>query len=155
VNAECRAANAALLLGALVASLSTAAGPSLPSDCELPFEMTADAESGFTTEVVCGRAFEGADLRGPARLLFGQRLDLNRASSLALEVLPSIGPSRADAIVRARSEKRFDSLADLARVPGIGRKTCEGLQGWATVVAAGVDNDRKNSGVGGARWTTR
>jgi DNA uptake protein ComE-like DNA-binding protein len=155
VNAERRAANAALVLGAIVASIAMAPARSSQSHCEVPFEQAFDAGSGFTTEVACGVTHGGAELRGPARLLFGQRLDLNRASSWALESLPSIGPSRADAIVRARSEKPFESLADLARVPGIGRKTCEGLDGWVTVAGAGVDSEPEGSSGGGAQWTGR
>jgi len=154
VNAERRAANAALLLGALVASIAMAPARSSQSHCGVPVERAFDAGSRFTTEVACDVAQGGAELRGPARLLFGQRLDLNRASSLALESLPSIGPLRADAIVRARSERRFDSLADLARVPGIGRKTCEGLDGWVTVAGPAVDGDPKAPSGGGTQWTT-
>ena len=157
MSAERRAANAALLLGAVLAGLAMAPDVSPQSECQAPYERAANADSGFTTEVACGRPLEGegAGLRGPARLLFGQRLDLNRASSQALEVLPAIGPSRAGAIVRARSEKRFESLAELVRVPGIGRKTCEGLEGWVTVASAGGDNSHSSSAASGAQWTTR
>jgi competence protein ComEA len=72
-------------------------------------------------------------LRGPERLLFGQAIDLNRASAQSLEVLPRIGPSRALAIVRARRERRFQSPASLQRVKGIGPRTVAGLAGWVEV----------------------
>ena len=66
-------------------------------------------------------------------LLFGGSLDLNRASSEALQVLPGIGPSRASAILETRSARPFENVADLARVHGIGPKTIEGLKGWVAV----------------------
>jgi hypothetical protein len=62
----------------------------------------------------------GAPLDGAARLLFGLPLDLNRADARALEVLPGIGPGRAQAIVRERTQAPFCSVRDLARVRGIG-----------------------------------
>jgi competence protein ComEA len=68
--------------------------------------------------------------------LFGLTLDLNRADAKALEVLPRIGPSRAAAIVRAREEAEFASVAELARVSGIGPKTIAALSGWVDVGGA-------------------
>ena len=56
-------------------------------------------------------------MRGPARLLYGLRLDVNRAPARSLEALPGIGPHLAEAIVAARP---FGSLADVRRVPGMG-----------------------------------
>ena len=127
-------ASAALLLGAVVMGIAMSQGSSLPSGCEAPFERAADAQLGFTTEVGCGVASASRPgLRGPARLLFGLHLDLNRASEHALEALPAIGPARAAAIVRARASRRFESLDDLQRVAGIGPKTSEGLRAWVAV----------------------
>jgi hypothetical protein len=68
--------------------------------------------------VACDGA--GAPLDGAARLLFGLPLDLNRADARALEVLPGIGPGRAQAIVRERTQAPFCRVGDLARVRGIG-----------------------------------
>jgi len=85
--------------------------------------------------VVCGEA-------GPHRLdreeraeilLFGERLDINRASPVALEALPAIGPRRAEAIVKEREKRHFDEVADLVRVRGIGRGTMEGIRSWVEV----------------------
>jgi hypothetical protein len=115
-------------------------GPSISSDppslgCEFPREVAS--ERGWTTDVGCDlRTDAGRRLRGPARLLFGLTLDLNHADPEALEVLPRIGPRRAAAIVRARERAAFSSVAELARVRGIGAKTIEGLAGWVTVGAA-------------------
>ncbi len=52
------------------------------------------------------------------------RIDINTASSAELDSLPNIGPALAAAIVDARP---FNSVEDLARVPGIGRKIIERL----------------------------
>jgi hypothetical protein len=60
---------------------------------------------------------------GAAVLLFGGRLDPNRAEPVALEALPGIGPARAAAIVAAREEAPFCAVAELRRVRGIGPVT--------------------------------
>jgi competence protein ComEA len=65
-----------------------------------------------------------------AELLFGGRLDLNRANADDLAALPGIGPVRAGRIVAARTARggRFASIDDLADVPGIGPVTLERLR---------------------------
>jgi competence protein ComEA len=62
----------------------------------------------------------GAPLDGAARLLFGLPLDLNHADARALEVLPGIGPGRAQAILRERARAPFCRVEDLVRVRGLG-----------------------------------
>lgn len=57
---------------------------------------------------------------GVAWLLWGGRLDPNRAPAEALRALPGIGEARAEAIVAARPHCRLD---DLLRVRGIGPVT--------------------------------
>jgi hypothetical protein len=83
--------------------------------------------------VVCDPDPARAPLRGTAPLLFGQPLDLNRASPRALEALPGIGPARAARIARERRRAPFCSLADLERVHGVGPGIVRGLVGWAEV----------------------
>lgn len=57
-------------------------------------------------------------------LIFGERLDINRASIEHLQSLPQIGPSRAQAIVNLRQERGgFQSIEELDDVRGIGPKT--------------------------------
>jgi competence protein ComEA len=94
---------------------------------------------GWTREVVCDDAVpdreaesRAAPLRGPARLLFGQPLDLNRASAQTLQRLPGIGPGRARAIVDARRLRRFERPEDLLRVRGIGPGILRRLEGRVT-----------------------
>ena len=66
-----------------------------------------------------------------AQLLWGGRLDLNTAGADDLAALPGIGPVRAARIVAARQARaggRFDRVADLLDVPGIGPATLAKLQ---------------------------
>ena len=117
----------ALLAAPLVPSFSG----SLTDGCPLPREHTH--VGGWTRSVQCHEP--SADgVRGPARLLFGERLDLNRADARALEVLPGIGPVRAAAIVRARNERPFAAPEDLTRVRGIGPHTFARVADWITVL---------------------
>ncbi len=62
-------------------------------------------------------------LAGPLRLLFGQRLDPNRATAATLEVLPGIGPKRAAALVAERRRVPLCRPADLERISDIGPAT--------------------------------
>lgn len=72
-------------------------------------------------EIVCAGAGAGLPrLSGPARGLFGQPIDPNRADCLTLETLPGIGPSRASAILAERAHRAFTGLRDLERVRGLG-----------------------------------
>jgi len=111
---------AAALLAGAVAATDPPAGPSAPSGCAVPRE--AMAERGHTRRVRCD-GLGVAPIRGPARLLFGLPIDLNRADATTLAALPGIGAGRAEAIVRSRALRPFRSVPDLARVPGIGGGT--------------------------------
>jgi competence protein ComEA len=56
-------------------------------------------------------------------------IDLNRGSLNELQVLPGIGPVRAEAIVLERIRSGgFDRVEDLVRVAGIGPLTIERLR---------------------------
>jgi hypothetical protein len=68
-------------------------------------------------------AIEGRRLKGAARLLFGLPLDLNSEVLTSFEALPGVGPSRAQAIGRARGERPFVSIEDLRPVEGFGART--------------------------------
>jgi DNA uptake protein ComE-like DNA-binding protein len=90
------------------------------------------AEAGRGAEVRCDGA-PGPAPEGAAALLFGHRLDPNRADAASLELLSGIGPARAEAIVAARCMRPFDSVADLERVPGIGPVTRARIGAWLAI----------------------
>lgn len=102
------------------------------AECRFPFERVA--RGSHTAAVGCNLTpARAAPLRGPARILFGLTLDLNRADQPTLEVLPGIGPVRARAIMAERSRRRFASVAELTRVRGIGPVTLSRLSRWVSV----------------------
>lgn len=61
----------------------------------------------------------------PAPLKPGEKLDPNTAKLEELLRLPRIRRATADAIVSARTERPFLSVADLDRLPGVGPATLE------------------------------
>lgn len=61
-------------------------------------------------------------------------LDLNKASKAELELLPGIGPAKADAILALRAERgAFRSVDELDDVSGIGPKTLERLRPFLSI----------------------
>jgi hypothetical protein len=122
--------SAALALCALLFVAALPAPEPRAEACLAPAERAA--EQGASRAVACSG---GAALRGPARLLYGLRLDPNRASADALTVLPGIGPARAAAIVARRDARPFASLSELASVPGIGPVTLAGIAPYLAVEA--------------------
>ena len=122
------AAQAALWLAALLFASALPQGDTEPAGCDAPAELAAEA--GHTRAVSCEG---GPALRGPARLLYGLRLDPNRADAASLEALPGIGATRADAIVAGRAARPYRSVAELARVPGIGPVTLSRIAPFLSV----------------------
>ena len=62
------------------------------------------------------------------------RLNLNQASTMALELLPGIGPVRARKIVAFReAHGPFKSVQDLAGVPGIPKSLLSQIESLVTV----------------------
>ena len=57
-------------------------------------------------------------------LLFGS-VDLNTASAKELSTLKGVGMSKAQTIIAYREKHCFESIAELAKVKGIGEKTVE------------------------------
>jgi competence ComEA-like helix-hairpin-helix protein len=133
---------AAIVLVGVAWLLTRPPEPEPTAPCLNPAE--ASARDGRTISVRCGTAgsLSALPVRGPARLLFGQPLDLNEAAAESLSVLPGIGPVRAAAIVAARKRHRFESLDDLRRVHGIGPRTVAGLVGWVTVTTSSNETSR-------------
>lgn len=60
-------------------------------------------------------------------LVFGRKLNVNTAPREHLELLPNIGPKRAQVIVSTRQHMVFKTLEDLDDVRGIGPKTLRQL----------------------------
>jgi len=119
--ARIRGSRAAFAVACAIYALQAVPSPQRAEACEHPAELRARA--GHTLAVRCGAPDAAPPLRGPARRLFGLRVDPNRADLRTLETLPGIGPARAAAIVRAREERPFSTLEDLLRVSGVGRMT--------------------------------
>lgn len=66
-----------------------------------------------------------------------QTIDINTATAAELETLKGIGPKKAEAIVKYRTEHgAFQSLDDLVKVPGIGPKTMNDLKDKISVGGA-------------------
>jgi competence protein ComEA len=60
-------------------------------------------------------------------------VNINTASEAQLELLPGVGPSKAKAISRYRSKRKFKATYELIRIRGIGRKTYRKLRSYLTV----------------------
>ena len=55
------------------------------------------------------------------------------ATAEQLKLLPGIGPSKADAIIRYRAKRKFRATYELIRIRGIGRKTFRKLRPFLAV----------------------
>jgi len=125
-------ARAGLAIAIGLCAWTTLATRSIPALCEAPVEREANV--GHTTMVGCDGDRSGQPpLRGPARRLFGYRVDLNCSDLLTLETLAGIGPARARAIVAERARGPYRRVDDLTRVRGIGPKTLARLRGELVV----------------------
>ena len=68
---------------------------------------------------------------------FEQRIDLNIATPVELELLDGIGPKLAARIIADREARgSFASVESLRRMKGVGVKTVEKNRRWLTVAAA-------------------
>jgi competence protein ComEA len=63
----------------------------------------------------------------------GQVVNLNTATAKELSYLPGVGQSKAEAIIKYRSNRQFKKVEDLMRVKGIGRKTFKKIRAYLTV----------------------
>lgn len=106
----------------------------VPSDSDELGTLRAEC---LPRDAISGRGDVSGELEGIARLLAGDRIDVNSAGMSLLETLPGVGPKRAEAIVRARRERPFSSVEELERVPGIGPRTRTSLERWLRVVRKG------------------
>ena len=61
-------------------------------------------------------------------------MDLNRAGAAELDLLPDIGPAKANAIARHRAAHGpFRSIDELARVPGVSARLVGRLRSLVTL----------------------
>ncbi len=72
------------------------------------------------------RSRKGEELKEP--------VDVNEASVDKLQQIPGIGRVMAARIIAARTQKPFETVDDLRRVPGIGVKTLEKIRPYVVVV---------------------
>jgi len=87
-----------------------------------------------TSAAIGGAQSDGPDIASKPTTTTARPIDINTASATELEALPGVGPSRAQAIVDARTRmKGFQRVEDLMRVKGIGRKTFRELRPLVTV----------------------
>lgn len=79
-------------------------------------------------------AESGSAVLGLEAAAAGGRLNVNTATAAELELLPGIGPVKAQAIVDYRAEHgAFASARELLNVSGIGEVTLAGLIDYITV----------------------
>ena len=71
------------------------------------------------------RRVEESTMEAPALLALGRKLDVNRASTADLRLVPRMREAFAEAIVERRGERPWSSLDELREIKGIGPKTVE------------------------------
>ncbi len=69
-------------------------------------------------------------------------VDLNRAPSYELQLLPGVGPTTAREIESRRSQKEFEAMSDLDDVRGLGKARVEQIQNNAFVRPKGPGNSK-------------
>lgn len=110
--------------------------------CDAPVAVASDLFG--TQRVRCGdsersEGSETSEADGPTglgALFFGGAFDLAEATQIQLEALPHLGPARAKAILEARAERPFESVAALQRIGGIGPRSIERWERWLEVTPA-------------------
>lgn len=132
-RAERRALSAsALLIG--LAALSRVAWAPAAADVEWR-NLSDPGDGGSPRDAVA--AVVAREARAQTPLAPGERIDVSTASAEELRRLPGVGPSLADAILRDRERRPFNSVADLERVPGIGPATLARLADRIAVTGRG------------------
>jgi competence protein ComEA len=63
----------------------------------------------------------------------GSVVNINTATAAELSLLPGVGPSKAQAIIKYRGAHAFKKVEDILRVKGIGRKSFKAMRPYLTV----------------------
>jgi competence protein ComEA len=84
--------------------------------------------------VLAGRSLLQS-LQAGSSTLPSQRIDLNSATQAELMLLPGVGETLAERIVKARAVSLFKEIEDLRTIAGIGPATFERLRPWVFVSA--------------------
>jgi competence protein ComEA len=72
-------------------------------------------------------------------------VNIQTATAEQLQMLPGIGPSKAEAIVTYRRQHPFQRVEDILRVRGIGRATFRRLRSMLTVSGATTMTERAHA----------
>lgn len=84
--------------------------------------------------VAAAAASDERDDAPPGRKATSGKLNLNTATPEQLELLPGVGPAKAERIIAFRQKHGpFKRVADLRRVKGFGRKTLKKLEPFLDV----------------------
>lgn len=110
------------------------ANPTVAAHYQREFErLYANAEFGIPgrieKKVKQQQEEECGEIKAPSTFIETGIVDVNTATVEELVKLPGVGKKLAERIVEARGKKRFDSLEDLERVKGIGKKMLVKLEG--------------------------
>lgn len=73
-------------------------------------------------------------------------VNLNDASSEQLQLLPGVGPSRAEAIITYRKTHPFKRVDEVTRIRGIGRKSLLRLRSHLTISGPTTLKERPGKG---------
>ena len=63
----------------------------------------------------------------------GAVVNINTATAAELSLLPGVGPSKAQAIIKYRGKHQFRKVEDILRVKGIGRKSFKTMRPYLAV----------------------
>lgn len=63
----------------------------------------------------------------------GAVVNINTATAAELSLLPGVGPSKAQAIIKYRGKHQFKKVEDILRVKGIGRKSFKAMRPYLAV----------------------
>lgn len=102
-----------------LAAGNASAAPSLPAIADVP----TDRVPAQAPAKAPARAADDDDRRSRGKALRG-KLNINTASDVQFQLLPGVGPAKAERIVAYRQKHgKFRRIQDLRRVKGIGQKT--------------------------------